>query len=83
MATLAGKDKSSTTGINLMKIQNETGLNPWVATPSMVQAALSAKEDLTPQTDEWRIPFLEKLLLQRDTMEYQLEDTGHRTLTID
>ena len=83
VATLAGQDKSSTTGINLMKIQNETGLNPWVATPSMTKEVLSANEDLTPQIDEWRIPYLQKLLEQRDAMEYQLEDTTELSELID
>ena len=31
VANIAGRDCSSTTGINLNKLQEETGLNPWVA----------------------------------------------------
>jgi hypothetical protein len=40
IAALAAQDKSSNTGSNLAKIEKETGLNPWIATPNQVKHVL-------------------------------------------
>ena len=69
VATLSGHDKSSTTGINLTKIWNETKLNPWKTSPAMIRSVLHKNEVPTPQIDQWRILFLEKLLIRRTNME--------------
>ena len=44
VANIAGRDKSSTTGINLANIQAETGLNPWTATQREVRLKLNEQE---------------------------------------
>ena len=75
VANMAGRDKSSTTGINLANIQAETGLSPWTASPADIRDVISDKEDPVPPSDLWRIPFLEKLLLQRHEMQVNCEDT--------
>ena len=67
VATLAAQDKSSNTGSNLAKIEQETGLNPWTASPCQVKQALLEKE--AP------VPFLSKLISQR----YELDSTGKDT----
>ena len=54
VANMAGRDKSSTTGINLA----ETGLNPCMASPADIRDVISEKEDPVPPSDLWRIPFL-------------------------
>ena len=41
IAQLVARDKSSTTGINLAKIQVETKLNPWTTHPMLVQSIIS------------------------------------------
>ena len=54
VANIAGRDCSSTTGINLHKLQQETGLNPWVAKSAEVRSVLLEKEQQVPQVDQWR-----------------------------
>ena len=46
VASVAGRDKSSTTGINLAKIQAETGLNPFSASPRVIRQALKIEIQL-------------------------------------
>ena len=48
VANMAGMDKFSTTGINLVNIQTETGLNPWTVSPADIRDAISEKEDPVP-----------------------------------
>ena len=69
VASLAGRDLSSTTGINMAKIQAETGLNPFTARPKAVRHVLEEKEATVPTADLWRIPLLVKLLRQRADMD--------------
>ena len=69
VANIAGRDKSSTTGINLANIQAETGLNPWTATQREVRLKLNEQEVEVPHTDLWRLPYLQKLLAQRHDIE--------------
>ena len=52
----------------------ETGLNPWKASPSEIKGVLHEKEDPTPTMDLWRLPLLDKILKQRRTLEYELEE---------
>ena len=75
MASLAGRDKSSTTGINLANIHAETGLNPMTVSPTKIRAALDEREEPVPTRDLWRIPLLEKLLSQKCDMNVHCEKT--------
>ena len=75
IASISAQDKSSTTGINVAKIANETGLNPWTTTPAAIRQALLEREDDVPERDQWRLPYLEKLLNTRYEMELSLQDT--------
>ena len=75
VANLVGRDVQSTTGKNIARLPEETGLNPWVATPFMIKKVLTENEATVPEEDKWRLPLLEKLILQRYAMENQLEDT--------
>ena len=75
MISIAGRDRSSTTGINLHKLQQETGLNPWVVTPAEVRKAIMEREQEVPEVDQWRIPFLGKLLQRRHELEMSVDDT--------
>ena len=69
------RDMGSTTGSNIARLQLETGLNIWSTTSAKVREALVEKEQPVPEVDQWRIPLLEKLLVQRRNMEVQTEDT--------
>ena len=83
VANLVSHDVQSTTGNNLARMKQETGLNPWTATPSMVKTALINNEVSVPEEENWRLPLLEKLLLQRHEMENQLQDVKEIQSMID
>ena len=75
VASVARRDRSSTTGINLAKIQAETGLNPFSTSPRAIRQAFEDREVPVPPADLWRIPFLVKLLNQRKDMEVNCVNT--------
>ena len=75
VAQIASQDKASTTGRNLAKIKEETNLNPWVASNVLVREQVQAGDVKVPTMDQWRLPYLEKLLKQKHDMELQLIDT--------
>ena len=75
VANLAAKDMGSTTGINLSKLAKETDLNPWKTSSYEVRTALEQSDVMVPEMDRWRLPFLEKLLLQRHNMQAQIQNT--------
>ena len=76
VANLMGHDVSSTTGVNLYRLGQETGLNVWEASPTMVRMALEQSDTLVSDEDRWRLPLLEKLLLQRYNMQTKLQNTS-------
>ena len=76
VANLPGHDVSSTTGRILYKIGQETGLNPWMTSPTLVKMALQQSDTMVPKRDRWRLPLLEKLLLQRQNMKSQIQNTS-------
>ena len=82
LANIVSQDRSSTTGMNLAKLANETNLNPWTATPAMIREALHETDQTVPPTDTWRLPYLEKLLKLRYEMELSLQDTKLISQTI-
>ena len=69
------RDMGSTTGSNMARLQQETGLNIWSTTPAKVRQALVEAEQPVPEMDLWRVGLLEKLLAQRRQMEVNIEDT--------
>ena len=75
MANLVGRDMGSTTGTNLSKLAEESGLNPWIASPMKITEALTKLYTMAPNEDQWRFSLLEKLLMQRYKMEMQVENT--------
>ena len=83
LANLAARDMGSTTGMNLFKLGKETGLNPWVTSSSEVKTSLEKSDVMVPEEDSWRLPLLEKLLVQRYEMEVQVEDTTSLQKLID
>ena len=83
VANLVGRDVQSTTGNNLLRLKQETGLNPWTTTPFRIKETLGMNEEVVPEGDSWRLPFLEKLLQQRHSMETQLEDVRDIQFLID
>ena len=73
MANLVSRDLQSTTGANLRLLEEVSGLSPWEASQDKLKEAVRQKEMVT--VDKWRIPFLNKLLGQRQELAYLGEDT--------
>ena len=66
-------------------LREETGLDPWSCNSRQVRLAL-VKEDklaVVPRQDQWRLPYLAKLLVERGERYYQCEDTDWLTELID
>ena len=73
LADLVGRDAGSVTGQNLLNIEEEFGLDPWVSS----SAQLGEKYCLyhVPDEDRWRLPLLVKLLDQKRDMAVMEENT--------
>ena len=81
LAELVGRNASSTTGDNISRLWQETGFNPWTSSPNEIISRISKSP--VPTRDEWRLPFLQKLLIQRHKLKSDLEDTSEISSTID
>ena len=52
-------------------IEEASGLSVWDCSPSRVNCAIRLKEQVEADTnDKWRIPYLNKLLCQRQELDY-------------
>ena len=84
MANLVSRDLQSTTGANLRLLEEVSGLSPWEASQDKLKKAVEEKEIVAVDDfDKWRIPFLNKLLGQRQELAYLGEDTGEASKLID
>ena len=66
VANIVGNDVNSVMGTNLRKIEEEFGIDPWRASSGQLHQVY--KFYPVPAGDEWRLPFLVKLLDQRSEM---------------
>ena len=83
MANLVGRDLRSTTGRNLAHLQDCSGLDPWVFGSDRLKVEVTTKEAVDiPAVDEWRIPYLRKLLEQRQMLHYMGDKEGKESVTI-
>ena len=72
VATLAARDIRSNLGANLSLIKRETGLDPWVVGPGHLKDALQRAEIAdVPESDSWRLPYLQQLLSQKMESYYR------------
>ena len=55
VANFMGLDVSSTTGGNLYRLRQDTGLNPWLASPTIGKMALQQNDVLVLEEDGWRL----------------------------
>ena len=83
MCSIATKDVCTTTGRNLYLIQMETGLNPLQASAASVKAELGRRAAPVPDSDNWRLGYLAKLLEERGSVNYEGGETGHLTVLIE
>ena len=75
MANLVSRDVQTTTGTNLRLIERETGLSAWITGHVKLKDALVQKETVqVEEREKWRIPLLNKLLIQKQELLYLGED---------
>ena len=70
MAFFTGRDLRTVTGRNLRFLKDESGLDPWSESPARIKKVLAEMQDEVPIGDEWRLPYLGKLLEQRQRAHY-------------
>ena len=73
LANVVGRDVGSVTGSNLINLEEEFRLDPWVSSSS--QLAEQYNSYGVPAEDDWRLPLLVKLLDQKREMEIMNEKT--------
>ena len=85
LSRLAARDGRTSIGANLRAARDESGLDPWVyGGQRMKEALLEFNGEHALEVDEWRIPFLSKLLQQRMVEHYNgAEDTSQLDDLID
>ena len=72
LVNLVSRDIKTTTGSNIRLVEEASGLSAWDTTKEKMREAIGKKElvDVDDQ-DRWRIPYLNKLLGQRQEMSYK------------
>ena len=73
LARIVAKDVRTTTARNLRLLEMETGGLTWVASPISIRRRL-LKTVTVPEMAVWRLPYLGKLLEERDQLVYQGKD---------
>ena len=82
VAMLAARDVRSNLGKNLSLVRETTGLDPWVARPGQLRAALNLSDRReVPEMDLYRVPLLQKLLGQRLQAHYMTNVEEEERLT--
>ena len=79
---LAARDLRSNLGKNLSMVRETTGLDPWVARPGQLRAALNLSDRReVPEMELYRVPLLQKLLGQRLQAHYMADVEEEERLT--
>ena len=74
-ARMASRDRRSSAGKNLERIQQLTSLNPWLASKSQLQERLvQVLSVAVPEADKWRPRLLQKLLGDRLEAHYNANE---------
>ena len=75
LANLVSRDLQTTTGKNLRTVKEASGLDPWVASPSMLKKAVIDSETVeVASTDVWRLEYLCSLLRQVEEAKLHTDD---------
>ena len=81
LANLVSRDLQTTTGKNLRTVKEASGLDPWVATPSMLKKAVIDSETVeVASTDVWRLEYLCSLLSQVEEAKLHTYDEKVKSL---
>ena len=76
LARIFAKDIRTTTGRNLRLLEVETSGQTWASSTLMIREKLKERDPVVPTEDRWRVPYLGKLIEERDMLFYQgLKDT--------
>ena len=78
VASMVARCARSTTGGNLMQIERETNLDPWI-TPAWMIRETAERAEVPP----WRVQYLGKLLDARQELEDRCEKTDEISSLID
>ena len=81
MFGVAKRDVRTVTGSNISLIRQDTGLDPVTSSPWEVKKRLLGNVASAPDTDEWRLSYLAKLLTDRGEASYRVEDSAVLRLT--
>ena len=75
LARVVASDIRTTTGRNMRLLEEETGGLTWAVPGARIRKALAEREPTVPGVDAWRIPYLGRLLEERDVLAYQGVET--------
>ena len=77
LANLVSRDIQTTTGSNIRMVEEASGMSAWDCGQDKLRGAIREKElvDVEVQ-DQWRIPYLNKLLGQRQELDYLGQEMG-------
>ena len=71
LARLVSRDIRTTTGTNIRVVEEASALSIWDCCQDKLRDAIRRKEQVEVEAnDEWRIPYLNKLLAQRQELDY-------------
>ena len=74
LARVVVKDIRITTARNLSLLETTTGGQTWATPSGKIREELAKRETDAPMVDAWRIPYLGRLLEERDTLSYMGEE---------
>ena len=74
LARVVAKDIRTTTARNLSLLETTTGGQTWATPSGKIREELAKRETDAPMVDAWRIPYLGRLLEERDTLSYMGEE---------
>ena len=74
LARIVTHDIRSTTARNLRMVESETGGLTWATPTTRVKEELRSREPGVPTGDAWRLPYLARLIEERDTLVYRGEE---------
>ena len=83
MSLIVGRDIRTTTGSNLKLVADATKTDPWVEKTWKVRKILDENISEIPNRDTWRLPFLARLLEERQQLHYQAADEVDAQAIID
>ena len=82
MAYLVSRDIQTTTGKNLRLVEEASNLSAWIPNSKLKEEIKKSEIVIIEPENQWRIPFLSKLLGHRQELIYCGEDTEEISVLI-